>query len=129
MSVVYIPAEADSMEEDDSMLDSDDGWEPTGDGAESRKRLADADGGDGTDAERPYKRRRYVSNEAAIRVPLSLGWKRETLIRSIGKSGVRGEVHPSNPIEFTSILLMDWITLHSTCLIRLAISLLPVSLF
>ena len=83
------------MEEDDSMLDSDDGWEASADGAEPRKRLADADGGDATDAERPYKRRRYVSNESAIRVPLSLGWKRETLIRSIGKSGVRGEVLPS----------------------------------
>ena len=83
------------MEEDDSLMDSDDGWAGTGEGeSESRKRSAE--GGEGSDG-RPSKRRRFVSDEAALRVPLSLGWKRETLIRAIGKSGVRGEVTYYSP--------------------------------
>ena len=82
------------MEEDDSMIDSDDGWAGTGEGSDSRKRAAD--GGDGSD-DRPSKRRRFVSDEAALRIPLTLGWKRETLIRAIGKSGVRGEVTYYSP--------------------------------
>ena len=89
------------MEEDDSMIDSDDGWAGTAEG-ESRKRsaTAGADGSGGFDSDgRPSssKKRRFVSDESALRVPLSLGWKRETLIRSIGKSGVRGEVTYYSP--------------------------------
>ena len=74
------------------MIDSDDGWEGTAD-AESRKRSADEDPSD----DRPFKRRRFVANESALKLPLSLGWKRETLIRAIGKSGVRGEVTYFSP--------------------------------
>lgn len=86
--------DSDSMEEDDSMVDSDDGWAGTGEGNdESRKR----GGGGGGGEERPSKRRRFVSDESALRVPLAAGWKRETLIRSIGKSGVRGEVTYYSP--------------------------------
>ncbi|XP_057373680.1 bromodomain adjacent to zinc finger domain protein 2B-like [Daphnia carinata] len=85
--------DSDSMDEDDSMIDSDDGWAGTGEGDESRKR--NAEGGEGDD--RPSKRRRFVSDEAALRIPLTQGWKRETLIRSIGKSGVRGEVTYYSP--------------------------------
>lgn len=76
------------------MIDSDDGWAGTGEGdSESRKRNAEGDGGD----DRPSKRRRFVSDEAALRIPLTQGWKRETLIRAIGKSGVRGEVTYYSP--------------------------------
>ena len=74
------------------MIYSDDGWEGTADG-EARKRGADDDPND----ERPFKRRRFVLDEAALHVPLTLGWKRETVIRSIGKSGVRGEVTYYSP--------------------------------
>ena len=74
------------------MLDSDDGWEGGADG-DSRKRSADEDGA----GERPFKRRRFVSDESALRLPMTLGWKRETVIRSIGKSGVRGEVTYFSP--------------------------------
>ena len=70
------------MEEDDSIIVNDDGWA--------------ADGGDGSD-DRPSKRRRFVFYQAALMIPLSLGWKRETLIRAIGKSGVRGEVTYYSP--------------------------------
>ena len=83
--------DADSMDEDDSMIDSDDGWAGTGEGDDARKRSADGDDG------RPSKRRRFVSDESAHRIPLTLGWKRETLIRAIGKSGVRGEVTYYSP--------------------------------
>ena len=83
--------DADSMDEDDSMIDSDDGWAGTGEGDDARKRSADGDDG------RPSKRRRFVSDESALRIPLTLGWKRETLIRAIGKSGVRGEVTYYSP--------------------------------
>ena len=82
------------MEEDDSMIDSDDGWAGTAEG-ESRKRSAD--GGVDSDGRPSSKKRRFVSDESALRVPLSLGWKRETLIRAIGKSGVRGEVTYYSP--------------------------------
>ncbi|KAK4015486.1 hypothetical protein OUZ56_030463 [Daphnia magna] len=86
--------DSDSMDEDDSMIDSDDGWAGTGEGDDSRKR--NADGGEGSD-DRPSKRRRFVSDESALRIPLAHGWKRETLIRAIGKSGVRGEVTYYSP--------------------------------
>ena len=78
------------------MIDSDDGWAGTGEGdGESRKR--NADGGEGSDDRPSSKRRRFVSDESALRIPLSQGWKRETLIRAIGKSGVRGEVTYYSP--------------------------------
>ncbi len=82
------------MKEDDSMIDSDDGWAGTGEGSDSRKRAAD--GGDRSDG-RPSNRRRIVSDEAAMRIMLTIGWRRETLIRDIGKSGVRGEVTHFSP--------------------------------
>ena len=92
--LAFVFVRADSMEEDDSMIDSDDGWAGTAEG-ESRKRSAD--GGVDSDGRPSSKKRRFVSDESALRVPLSLGWKRETLIRAIGKSGVRGEVTYYSP--------------------------------
>ena len=59
----------------------------TGEGDDSRERSAN-----GGDDGRPSKCRRFDSDEAALRIPLTLGWKRETLIRAIGKSCVRDEV-------------------------------------
>ena len=63
-----------------------------GEGDDSRKRSTDG-GKDG----RPSKRHRFVLDEAALRISLTLGWKRETLIRTIGKSGVRGNVTYYSP--------------------------------
>lgn len=74
------------MDEDDSMMDTDDE-----DGGRKRS-------GDHADGDQPSsKKRRLTVDEAALRVPLSLGWKRETLIRSISKSGVRGDVTYYSP--------------------------------
>ncbi|XP_029822200.2 bromodomain adjacent to zinc finger domain protein 2B isoform X2 [Ixodes scapularis] len=38
------------------------------------------------------KRRRYVTDEREIRIPLEHGWQRQTRIKCFSKSGVRGEV-------------------------------------
>lgn len=76
------------MDEDDSLMDTDDETEP------NRKRSASELGDSG---DRASKKRRLLADESALRVPLGLGWKRETLIRSIGKSGVRGDVTYHSP--------------------------------
>ena len=87
----------DSMDEDVSMIDSDDGWAGTCEGGYGKLRKRNADGGEGSD-DRPSKRRRFVSEESALRVPLNHGLKRETWIRAIiSKSGVRGEVTYYSP--------------------------------
>ncbi len=88
------------MEEEDSLADSDEG--------ESRKRSADdasTAGGGGGGASSSKRRRRDASTSssseaaeaAALRLPLELGWKRETLIRSVSEAGVRGDVTYTSP--------------------------------
>ena len=40
----------------------------------------------------PSKRRRVVTDERKLRVPLDRGWRRETTIRKITQAGPRGDV-------------------------------------
>lgn len=40
----------------------------------------------------PTKKRKMITDEVSLRVPLMYGWRRETTMRTITQSGVRGEV-------------------------------------
>ncbi|KAL7641995.1 UNVERIFIED_CONTAM: hypothetical protein RMT77_007869 [Armadillidium vulgare] len=40
----------------------------------------------------PMKKRKMITDERSLRVPLLFGWRRETTMRGITQSGVRGEV-------------------------------------
>ncbi|MPC10128.1 Bromodomain adjacent to zinc finger domain protein 2B [Portunus trituberculatus] len=40
----------------------------------------------------PVKKRKMITDEVSLRVPLMYGWRRETTMRTITQSGVRGEV-------------------------------------
>ncbi|XP_076069056.1 bromodomain adjacent to zinc finger domain protein 2B-like isoform X3 [Oratosquilla oratoria] len=40
----------------------------------------------------PAKKRKMITDEVQLRVPLTYGWRRETTMRAITQSGVRGEV-------------------------------------
>ncbi|KAK3859096.1 hypothetical protein Pcinc_023641 [Petrolisthes cinctipes] len=40
----------------------------------------------------PIKKRKMITDEVSLRVPLMYGWRRETTMRTITQSGVRGEV-------------------------------------
>ncbi|KAJ1350736.1 hypothetical protein KIN20_006607 [Parelaphostrongylus tenuis] len=59
---------------------------PSSDGTETRSSATPSEGVGETGKKRP------PATESQARIPLSLGWRRQTCIRSIAASGVRGDV-------------------------------------
>ncbi|KAF0309957.1 Bromodomain adjacent to zinc finger domain protein 2B [Amphibalanus amphitrite] len=61
---------------------------------ESECEVSSSRGAPGSDAAglTPSKRRRVVTDERKLRVPLDRGWRRETTIRKITQAGPRGDV-------------------------------------
>lgn len=70
---------------------------------------------DNTDGVSSAKRRKVKPSERDLQVPLERGWKRETVIKGLGKSGViKGDVSYYSPCGKTFRSSPDWPSSRAT---------------
>ncbi|XP_067687467.1 bromodomain adjacent to zinc finger domain protein 2B-like isoform X8 [Haliotis asinina] len=80
-------SDSDNSEEDSGDSDSDSDADASRNEEGPQKARAE----DGEEAS-PAKRRRIITNENDLRIPLEHGWRRQTTIHTMGRRGIVGEV-------------------------------------